>query len=416
MLRRSAQITVVFFLALCPALLSGQAAPPQFYFVCYSQANLPTVYFSGVLVGPATAMLPFRFAFVQFLIQRFSYQGNVLCSPTNNLAIAQNWTNTEATALRKVNKNVQLTGWTETAQQASAAAEAAAAVNAAKNASGSAPPSPAAKTQQGQPAAAGAKNNNTASGVATALDDIFGTSGSSNNTNGSSAGGGAGAGAAGGAAGAKAGQAKSTGTGANASGGSNGAANQSPAAELATTLAAIFGKNSTNSSTAGGNAARSTAGPGTQPASRTAPAKSTPSGLPVGALGEARSGNTSLVVYGCGRQEQKVACVTNLTNQNQQDTLVHSADIWKDAFIVDDRGDRHQRTDGFFLNIDGDQRQQLDIYYGKTAQFILMFDGVPPKVEKVALRSATGGLNVADISLTSPDAASNANAPASPQQ
>jgi hypothetical protein len=121
-------------------------------------------------------------------------------------------------------------------------------------------------------------------------------------------------------------------------------------------------------------------------------------------------------VYGCGRQEQKVACVTNLTNQNQQDTLVHSADIWKDAFIVDDRGDRHQRTDGFFLNIDGDQRQQLDIDYGKTAQFILMFDGVQAKVEKVALRSATGGLNVADISLTSPDAASNANAPPSPQQ
>ena len=406
MLRRSAQITVAFFLALCPALLLGQAAPPQFYFVCYSQANLPTVYFSGVLLGPATAMLPFRSGFAQFLVQRFSYQGNVLCSPTNNAAIAENWINTQATALRKVNKNVELTGWTETAQQASAAA----AANAAKNASGSTQSSPAAKTQQGQPAAADAKNNNKASGVATALDDIFGTNGSSNNANGSSAGAGAGG------AGAKAGQAKSTGTGANASGGSNGEANQSPASQLASTLAAIFGKNSTSGSTAGGNAARSTAGPGAQPATRTAPAKSTPSGLPAGALGEARSGNTSLVVYGCGRQEQQVACVTELTNQNQQDTLVHSADIWKDAFVVDDRGDRHQRTDGFFLNIDGDQRQQLDIDYGKTARFILMFDGVQAKVEKVTLRSATGGLNVADISLASPDASSNANAPVSQQQ
>ena len=28
-----------------------------------------------------------------------------------------------------------------------------------------------------------------------------------------------------------------------------------------------------------------------------------------------------------------------------------SADVWKDAFIVDDRGDRHMRSNAFFLNI-----------------------------------------------------------------
>jgi hypothetical protein len=73
--------------------------------------------------------------------------------------------------------------------------------------------------------------------------------------------------------------------------------------------------------------------------------------------------------------------------------------LWKDAFIVDDRGDRHVRTDGFFLNIDGEQRQQLDVSVGKSARFVLMFDSVPAKVQKVTLRSMTGGLEVQDISL-----------------
>ena len=66
---------------------------------------------------------------------------------------------------------------------------------------------------------------------------------------------------------------------------------------------------------------------------------------------------------------------------------------------MDDRGDRHVRTAGYFLNIDGEQRQQLDINYGKSAHFILAFDGVPAKVAKIELRSATGGLNVAGIPL-----------------
>jgi hypothetical protein len=109
-------------------------------------------------------------------------------------------------------------------------------------------------------------------------------------------------------------------------------------------------------------------------------------------------------VYGCGRQDTQVACVTDLTNQNQSDTLVQSGDVWKDTFIVDDRGDRHQRSRGFFLNIDGDQRPQLDISYGKTARFILMFDGVQSNVQKVTLRSATGGLDVEEISLVAASA------------
>src|SRR5579863_8934087 len=133
-------------------------------------------------------------------------------------------------------------------------------------------------------------------------------------------------------------------------------------------------------------------------------AKNAQSGGQDGGLGGAQWQTTKLVVYGCGRKDLQVAGVSELANQNQKDTLVQAGDVWADAFIVDDRGDRHQRTTGFFLNIDGDQRQQLDISYGKTARFILMFDGVPAKVQKVALRSATGGLDVEEIGLIAPNA------------
>jgi hypothetical protein len=118
-----------------------------------------------------------------------------------------------------------------------------------------------------------------------------------------------------------------------------------------------------------------------------------------GALGSAQWQTTKLAVYGCGRQDLQIACVTTLTNQNQSDTLVQAGEVWKDAFIVDDRGDRHPRSNGFFLNVDGDQRAQIDISYGKTARFILMFDGVPAKVQKVTLRSVKGGMDVEDIGL-----------------
>ena len=80
---------------------------------------------------------------------------------------------------------------------------------------------------------------------------------------------------------------------------------------------------------------------------------------------------------------------------------------------MDDRGDRHTRTNGYFLNIDGEQRQQLDIDNGKSAHFILAFDGVPAKVEKITLRSATGGLNVNGIWLIAAGA-TDASAQAQP--
>jgi hypothetical protein len=116
-----------------------------------------------------------------------------------------------------------------------------------------------------------------------------------------------------------------------------------------------------------------------------------------------------LTVYRCARQGTQVLCDADLTNQNTQETLMQSADAWKDAFIVDDRGDRHPRTNGFFLNIDGEQRQQLDVSYGKSARFILAFDGVSDKVANVALRSTASGLHVENIPLSAPaDAATPA--------
>jgi hypothetical protein len=139
-------------------------------------------------------------------------------------------------------------------------------------------------------------------------------------------------------------------------------------------------------------------------ASSPAAPKNPPPSAPAGGLGSGQAQNTKLIVYGCGRQDMQVACVTDLANQSQKDTLVQAADVWKDAFIVDDRGDRHLRSAGFFLNIDGDQRPQLDIAYGKTARFILMFDGVQSKVQKVALR-ATSGLDVEEITVIDPNAA-----------
>ncbi len=61
--------------------------------------------------------------------------------------------------------------------------------------------------------------------------------------------------------------------------------------------------------------------------------------------------------------------------------------------------------------MDGDQRPQLDISYGRSARFVLLFDGVQTKVQKVALRSATGGLDVEEIALIVPGATGQTSHP-----
>jgi hypothetical protein len=367
-LHKGVQLTVAFVVATCPIFAFGQAAqPPQFFVVCASPPNQPTVYFSGVLQGPVTALAGFRAGFTAFLAQTYAYNGAVSCSPTNNAANAQNFLTNSSTAYRKAKKNVVDTGWTESALAATPVA--AAAVTRAR------PTSPAATTAVASSGASAGGSDSGASPWTSVLGSILGP------------GAGAPAGGCGGAAaaGAKAGGAKPTATS------NSGAGCQSSIDQVSTVLTSVFSSKTTNA-----------------PAAAEGSAKNPQPTATADGLGSAQTQSTKLVVYGCGRQDTRVACVTELTNQNQKDTLVQAADVWKDTYIVDDRGDRHQRSAGFFLNVDGEQREQLDISYGKTARFILMFDGVQPKVEKVALRSTTAGLNVEEIGLVAPNAGAQA--------
>jgi hypothetical protein len=125
-------------------------------------------------------------------------------------------------------------------------------------------------------------------------------------------------------------------------------------------------------------------------------------------------GNTILTVYGCSRQGTQVSCTTDLSNQNKSDTQLQSSVAWSDAFIIDDRGDRHQRAIGFFLNIDGEKRVDLDVPYGQSVRYIFVFNDVLAKVSKVSLHSVAGGLNVENIPVTDPNAAPAAANPAEP--
>jgi hypothetical protein len=365
-LHKSAQLTVAFLATTCPIFAFGQTAqPPQFFVVCASQPNQPTIYFSGVLQGPAAALAGFRTGFTAYLTQVYAYSGAVSCSPTNTAVNAQNFITNYSTAYRKAKKSVVDTGWTESALAATPVAPTAAVTRAGQT-------SPAAATSVASSGASSGGSASEASPWASVLGNIFGPGG--------------GAGAGGGGCGGTA-TAGAKGGGAKPATGDGGAGCQSSFQQVSTTLTSVFANKTTNGAAAGEGAPKNP-----QPTAA------------AGGLGSAQAQGTKLVVYGCGRQDTRVACVTDLTNQNQKDTLVQAADVWKDTFIVDDRGDRHQRSGGFFLNVDGDQRQQLDISYGKTARFVLMFDGVQPKVDKVALRSTTAALDVEEIVLVAPNA------------
>jgi hypothetical protein len=349
-LGRTIPVSIAVLAAASSSVTRAPAAPAEFFVVCASQPTLPTVYFSGILYGPASAFPSFRSGFIEYLAQHYAYKGPVGCAPAANAQIAQNAIKAQSTALRNAKKNVVDTGWTQSALPPALSSAAPAAVQKAQTA--------APATGAG---AAGTANGSTggSSQLATLLGAVFGGgSGTGNGVGGCTSGQPAGA----------AGGVKPPGAAAGASGCQNSLAQVSSA--LTSAFAAQAGHDA--------------------------------------GLGSAQGDSTKLVVYGCGRQDTQVACVTELTNQNQKNTLVQSSEVWKDTFIVDDRGDRHQRTSGFFLNIDGDQRPQLDISYGKTARFILMFDGVQTKVQKVALRSATGSLDVEDISLIAAGAAGGA--------
>jgi hypothetical protein len=343
-------IGFLFAASLITALAQG-AAPPLF-FVCGSQPTQQTIYVSGVLQGPATALAGFQTGFLQFLTTRFNYHGAVGCQPTNSVQNALNIITSRSAALRNAKKTVIDTGWTESAAAAipapiqppaiarqvptQSAISAAAATNRSSASAASASPGASAG---GSGSAGGGTGTSGTSEIASLLNSIFG-------------------GGSGGASGTS--KSQGAGAGGGTTAGSSGAVNP-----MSTAFKGAFSQGSPSPDS----------------------------------LGSADSKTTRLVVYGCGRKDTRVACVTDLTNTNKTDTLVQASDVWQGAFLVDDRGDRHQRSNGFFLNIDNDQRSQIDITYGKSARFVLMFDGVSAKVQKVTLRSTTDGLDVEDITL-----------------
>lgn len=370
------RLSIGLLAVICPPLCFGQAKPPpQIFGVCGSPGNLPTVYFSGVLQGPAASFQGFRSGFLAFLQQRYAYKGIVGCLPAKDAATAQNFINVMAAKIRNGKRTALETGWSESPAVAAmpALGAATAKAQAIVPAAAAAPsPTQAASGASGTGSTAAGSSAGGSNQLTSILGAIFGTG------SGTAAGAGTGGGQS-------SGSKSSAGGGAAASGASGAgpgasAAGQGSLNQVSSALSNVFnGK----SSGAGASAAPK-------------------QGLPDGALGSAKSQTTQLIVFGCGRQDAQVACVNQVINQNQKDTLVLAADVWKDTFIVDDRGDRHQRSKGFFLNIDGDQRDQLDVGYGKSARFILMFDNVPTKVQKVTLRSAAGELDVEDIALVAP--------------
>jgi hypothetical protein len=109
-------------------------------------------------------------------------------------------------------------------------------------------------------------------------------------------------------------------------------------------------------------------------------------------------GNTILTVYGCARQGSTVLCDTDLSNQRQGNTEFNSQ-FWYHTILVDDRGDRHRRAGSYFLNADGEPRQTLDIPYGQSARYVLVFNDVSANAATAKLISTGAELNIENISL-----------------
>jgi len=194
-----------------------------------------------------------------------------------------------------------------------------------------------------------------------------------------------------------------SGSGANAAGAASGAGKTG-------------GKGGTTPAT--GNAALSANGtPGAAPGATPAaapPAAPVVAGPPVagaptrsrgdvagGALGFAQYKNTILTVYGCTRQGSgtQVSCDTDLSNQDQANTQLGSDTQWSDIYAIDDRGDRHNRSMGFFMNDDGEKRMNMDISYGDSARYVLVFNNISAKATSLSLHSTNGGLDVEQISI-----------------
>ncbi|HUK19125.1 MAG TPA: hypothetical protein VLW65_22040 [Bryobacteraceae bacterium] len=201
----------------------------------------------------------------------------------------------------------------------------------------------------------------------------------------------------------------------------NGAPN-STVTQISDTVTSVFGKPNTAAVNSKGGAAAGAAAPGrgspsanallpkTNPAANTppaaantppaAPARSSADLLPSGAFGVGQSGDTILTVYGCAKHATQILCTTTISNQSKSDTQLHSSLAWGDAFIVDDQGNKHQRSMGYFLNADGEPRLDMDVPYGQSTKYVLVFNNISGQASKVALHSDSSGLDVEEIPVT----------------
>ncbi len=128
---------------------------------------------------------------------------------------------------------------------------------------------------------------------------------------------------------------------------------------------------------------------------------------PDGSLGTVQYGGALLTVYGCSRQGSQVACDADFNNQNQRQTQLNNG-WWRDMYVVDQNGDRHERSTAYFVNPEGQPRETIDVPYGQSARYILVFNDVSPNVSMVSLHSVYGQLNIQNIPL---DAAAAAASP-----
>lgn len=188
-------------------------------------------------------------------------------------------------------------------------------------------------------------------------------------------------------------------------------AGASSPANLASSLMAAGTSSSTSASSKSAASTKAASSKTATPASSSS-APSRPA-LPAGALGMAQGSNSILTVYGCSRQGTQVLCDTDLSNQDKSGTQLDSSMAWSDTYVVDDRGDRHQRTIGFFLNVDGEKRINLDVPYGQSIRYILVFNDVPAQVSKISLHGTTSNLDVESIPVTDAKASPAAANPSS---
>ena len=105
-----------------------------------------------------------------------------------------------------------------------------------------------------------------------------------------------------------------------------------------------------------------------------------------------------ITIYGCTRQGTQVLCDTDFNNQNQHSTQVNTA-WWGDMYMVDQNGDRHQRASAYFVNGAGEPREVLDIPYGQSARYIMVFNDFSPNVATAGLHSAYGKIDIENMAL-----------------